>query len=89
MKINSKLPKTFVIFLKTQEDEGYLRYHSNQINHGDIFFTISLERKIQNASKFINLDNVKKNAKRFIRSGKFLEVQVIDEKIRKNIKIKK
>ncbi len=88
MKINSKLPKTFIIFLKTQKNEGYLRYHSNQTNTGDIVFTISLEKKCSNASKFINFDSVKTTAKKYMQSGKYTEVRIIDEKLKKSIKLK-
>lgn len=88
MKINSKLPKTFIIFLKTQKNEGYLRYHSIQTDIGVIEFVVSLESKQQNASKFVNFDNVKSTAKKYIQSGKYIEVRIIDEKLKRSIKLK-
>lgn len=88
MKINSKLPKTFIIFLKTQKNEGYLRYRSIQTDIGVIEFVVSLESKQQNASKFVNFDNVKSTAKKYIQSGKYIEVRIIDEKLKRSIKLK-
>lgn len=88
MKINSKLPKTFIIFLKTQKNEGYLRYRSIQTDIGVIEFVVSLESKQQNASKFVNFDNVKLTAKKYIQSGKYIEVRIIDEKLKRSIKLK-
>lgn len=88
MKINSKLPKTFVIFIKTDHEEGYLKYHANQLNVGEIFFSITLEKNQKNASKFVNFNNVKKIAKDYSRIKKCTEIKIIDEKLKKHIRIK-
>ena len=88
MKINSKIPKTFIIFLKQSDKEGYLRYHSHQTKTGDIYFTFTLEKNQKNSSKFVNFDNVKKIAKEYAQKYNFEEVKIIDEKLLKIIKIK-
>lgn len=88
MKINSKIPKTFIIYIKTKNDEGYLRYRSTQIANGDIIFSISLEKNQKDSSRFVNFDNVKRIAKQYAKNKKDIEVKIIDEKLKKNIKIK-
>lgn len=86
MKIISKLPKTFVIYLKTTTSEGFLRYKSYQTSE-NINFAITLEQKQKNASKFVNYSNVKKIAKQFIKQNIYIEIKIIDESLQKTITI--
>lgn len=89
MKYSSKISKTFVIFLKNKEKEGYLRFKSNQNILNEISFFITIEKTIKNASIFVNFDKVKKIALKFIENNNFDEVKIIDTKTSKTFYVKK
>lgn len=89
MKSNSKLSKTFVIFLKKNETEGYLRFKSHQNISNEISFHINIEKSIKNASIFINYERVKKIALKFIEKYNFDEVKIVDVKTSKLHYVKK
>lgn len=89
MKTISKIPKTFVIFFKQNQKEGYLRFKSYRKMSDDIFFTINIEKNIKNASIFVNFDNVKKIANSFINKYNFDEIKIIDTKTSKIFYVKK
>jgi hypothetical protein len=47
-----------------------------------------LEKNQKDSSRFVNFDNVKRIAKQYAKNKKDIEVKIIDEKLKKNIKIK-
>lgn len=89
MKTNSKLSKTFVLFLRKKETEGYLRFKSYQKITNEIMFSINIENSIKNASIFVNYDKVKKIALKIIKKYDFDEVKIIDTKTSKTFYVKK
>lgn len=90
MSSNSKTPKTFIIYIKNKDKEGYLRFKSHQKNTMDIIFLIEIEKKIKNASVFVNMDNAKKIAHDLEKKyNDFDEIGIIDMKTMKVNYVKK
>jgi len=89
MRINSKVPKTFSIFIKKDDKSGFLKLHSSQESNGDITYYILFAKNISDASKFVNFDNAKKKAVKFGKTHNFDEVKVVDDKLMKYYYVKK
>lgn len=89
MKTNCKLSKTFVVFIKENDKEGYLRFKSHQKISNEITFSVNIEKSIKNASIFVNYEKVKKMALYFNEKYNFDEIKIIDTKNSKIFYVKK
>jgi len=75
---SNSTPKTFLIHASWNDDEGFLRFRSYQTSTGKISYGLTLVRGKSEASRFLNYDNVKKTAMKYMKKYSLSNVKVID-----------
>jgi hypothetical protein len=88
MRINSNIPKTFAIFARKGDREGYVRFTSKE-NGTKIVQGILLIKDVRKASRFVNFENVKLRAGEYIKEYGFDEVKIYDLKLSKSYNVRK
>ena len=84
-----KLPKTFVICVENNKKKsGYLRFKSYPTENG-LRYEPSIVNDIEDASRYIGLDNTKREARRMIEQYRFNSVSIFDETTKKSYLIQK
>lgn len=78
MRINSSVPKTFIIFTRKGDHEGYVRYFSNESPDGKIKFKCRIVSSKKDGSKFVNKVIAKELASKIKEKYQFDYIKVVD-----------
>jgi hypothetical protein len=85
----SKLPKTFIICVENNKNKmGYIRFRSYPSEDG-IKYEAGIVGDIEDASRYIGLDNTKREARKLRELYNFNNVSVLDEITKKSYMIQK
>ena len=85
----SKLPKTFIIYVEKDKNRcGYIRFRSYPTESG-IKYEPSIVSSMNDASRYIGLDNTKREARKIRDIYRFNNVSVLDETTKKSYMIQK
>lgn len=85
----SKLPKTFIIYVEKNKNRcGYIRFRSYPTEEG-IKYEPSIVNSVNDASRYIGLDNTKREARKLRDRYNFNDISVVDETTKKSYVIQK
>lgn len=87
MRTNSNCPKIFSIYIEKGDKFGFLRLRNHEKN-GKILYLMTIVKDYNDASKFVNFNNVKNKALKYSSIYKFDEIKIYDEKIEKYYHVK-
>lgn len=86
MRINTKLPRVFSIYIEKENKKGYIRFRSKEEN-SEIYYEATIVKNITDASKIINLDNAKKKALEYSKKYRIENIKIVDDKTMKVFKL--
>lgn len=85
----SKPPKTFIIYIKNDKNKNeYIRFRSYPTEN-EIKYEPSIVNNIEDASRYIGLDNTKREARKIRETYNFNSIYILDEMTKKSYMIQK
>lgn len=84
MKRIAKLPRTYTLVATRKDGKfGYVRYRSFNTDRGRVEYSLTLTKRVGEASRFIDIERLKERARDIKAKNRFVKVEIVDDVTKK------